>query len=107
MTTAARVWVLMYKDFELLKAKNHDYGDSWNESGAVGVLVRIRDKIARAVTLSGGGMEIRVDESIMDTIRDLRVYCYLMEAGRELADEERDRRGRWQSEQDNRMENQP
>lgn len=71
---------LMAQDLTQVRKKNADYGNSWNESGAIGVLIRLRDKIARAVTLTGGGKKAEVtDEAVLDTIRDLRVYCYMFE----------------------------
>ena len=79
--TGAQMLTLMFQDYALFKRKNADYGDeAWRKSGSIGVLVRLRDKIDRAVNLSADGKTIQVtDESILDTIRDLRIYGYMFE----------------------------
>lgn len=55
--------------------KNVDYGSSWKQAGLVGVLVRLQDKLARALTLSKNGMAARVkDERLEDTLMDAITY---------------------------------
>jgi len=55
--------------------KNRDYNDSWRKSGLLGVLIRLQDKIERAINLSNNGLKARVKtESLEDTLRDAIVY---------------------------------
>lgn len=65
---------------ELLKQKNTDYGNSYNESrrefGTVAFLVRLNDKFARLKSLANQNAQV-VDESIEDTIQDIIGYCTL------------------------------
>ena len=65
---------------ELLKRKNTDYGNSYNESrsefGAVAFLLRINDKFARLKTLTNQEAQVN-DESVQDTIADIIGYCTL------------------------------
>tara|TARA_B100000902_G_C27135401_1_gene825765 strand:+ start:207 stop:509 length:303 start_codon:yes stop_codon:yes gene_type:complete len=60
--------------FELFKKKNADYGDAFASYGAVGVLVRIGDKIARLQNISNKGIHLVDDESLRDTLIDLHNY---------------------------------
>ena len=57
--------------------KHSDYGNlPIEESGLVGILVRILDKVHRALQLSEDGMEAQVtDENLEDTLRDLSNYA--------------------------------
>ena len=59
---------------ELFSKKNKDYGDAFAEYGTVGVLVRIGDKLKRAVNISNSKVEIE-DETIRDTLIDLHNYA--------------------------------
>lgn len=60
-------------------AKNHDYGDSFDQSlkefGIVAALVRMNDKFNRLKSLSN--KEAEVNESIDDTLLDLANYCIM------------------------------
>lgn len=58
---------------ELFIRKNADYGDSYKQHGLVGVLVRLQDKINRAMHVSKHS--IRVNESLRDTLIDLHNYA--------------------------------
>lgn len=74
---------------ELLKRKNTDYGNSYNESrsefGPLAFLLRINDKFARLKTLTK--QEAKVDsESIDDTIADIIGYCTLELRYRQITD---------------------
>lgn len=71
-------------DMELLSKKGHDYsGDedamrNLREFGMFGILVRLSDKYSRLKTLIGKNATPKVrDESLLDTLRDIRIYCYL------------------------------
>ena len=61
---------------ELFIKKNNDYGDAFAKYGVIGVLIRIQDKIQRALTLSESGTKIQLvnDEKITDTLLDLHNY---------------------------------
>ena len=60
---------------ELFKKKNADYGDAFAEFGIIGVLMRIQDKISRALSISKSGVNLVDDESIKDTLIDLHNYA--------------------------------
>lgn len=59
---------------ELFARKNKDYGDAFATFGLIGVLVRIEDKIKRALTIQQNQITL-VDESIRDTLIDLHNYA--------------------------------
>jgi len=65
---------------ELLKRKNTDYGNSYNETrrefGPVAFLLRINDKFARLKTLTCQQAQV-TDESVEDTLKDIIGYCTL------------------------------
>lgn len=59
---------------EIFKKKNADYGDAFATYGAVGVIVRMGDKISRLSTISNSQITLVNDESIRDTLLDLHNY---------------------------------
>ena len=59
---------------ELFKKKNADYGDSFAAYGAVGVIVRMGDKISRLSSVTKNGVNLVNTESIRDTLIDLHNY---------------------------------
>jgi hypothetical protein len=66
------------------KAKNADYGSSYNLAPAllgipahVGLLVRMTDKLARACKLAHGQAAQVQDEALTDTLLDLANYAVL------------------------------
>ena len=59
---------------ELFIKKNADYGDAFATFGLIGVLIRIEDKIKRALTIQKNQVTL-VDESIRDTLLDLHNYA--------------------------------
>jgi hypothetical protein len=61
--------------FELFKRKNKDYGNAFEEHGAIGILVRMNDKIKRAINISDSQITLVNDESLRDTLIDLHNYC--------------------------------
>lgn len=71
---------------ELFARKNADYGDSFSTYGIIGILIRIQDKITRALSISSSGIQLVEDESMSDTLMDLHNYAamgmMLMEEGR-------------------------
>ena len=60
---------------ELFTKKNADYGDAFEKFGLVGVLMRIEDKIQRALSISKSGIVLVDDEGIKDTLLDLHNYA--------------------------------
>jgi hypothetical protein len=59
----------------LFKKKNADYGDAFAKFGVIGVLMRIEDKIQRALNISKNSVELVCDEKIEDTLMDLHNYA--------------------------------
>ena len=60
---------------ELFKKKNADYGDAFAKFGIIGVLMRIEDKIQRALSITKNGVTLVDDESLKDTLLDLHNYA--------------------------------
>lgn len=60
--------------YELFAKKNADYGDAFATYGAVGVLVRIGDKLSRLASIEKNGVTLVNDESLRDTLIDLHNY---------------------------------
>jgi hypothetical protein len=59
---------------DLFTRKNADYGDAFARYGVVGVLVRMEDKLQRAVSISNKGITLVETESLRDTLLDLHNY---------------------------------
>tara|TARA_B100000989_G_C19411662_1_gene414637 strand:+ start:400 stop:735 length:336 start_codon:yes stop_codon:yes gene_type:complete len=59
---------------ELFKKKNADYGDAFATYGAVGVIVRMGDKISRLSSITRTGINLVDTESLRDTLIDLHNY---------------------------------
>ena len=74
------------KALNLFKKKNSDYGDAFAKYGVIGVLIRIQDKIQRALSITSNNINLVDDESMSDTMIDLHNYAamalMLMEEGR-------------------------
>jgi hypothetical protein len=60
---------------ELFIKKNTDYGDAFAKYGIIGVLMRIQDKLQRAVSITKNGINLVNDEGIQDTLLDLHNYA--------------------------------
>ncbi len=65
------------KSFELFKKKNSDYGNAFEEFGTIGILIRMNDKIKRAVNITNSNITLINDENLRDTLVDLHNYCAL------------------------------
>lgn len=63
--------------YELFKKKNSDYGNSFEEFGTIGILVRMNDKIKRAINISDKNITLVDNESLRDTLIDLHNYSAL------------------------------
>lgn len=60
---------------DLFARKNADYGDAFAKFGTIGVLMRIQDKISRALSITKTGVVLVEDEKIRDTLIDLHNYA--------------------------------
>lgn len=60
---------------ELFTRKNADYGDAFAKYGVIGVLMRIEDKMQRAIYITKNGINLVKDEGIYDTLLDLHNYA--------------------------------
>jgi hypothetical protein len=60
---------------ELFTKKNADYGDAFAKYGVIGVLMRIEDKIQRAMSITKTGVILVNDEGMRDTLLDLHNYA--------------------------------
>lgn len=60
---------------ELFQKKNADYGDAFANYGAIGVLVRLGDKISRCQSISNKSVSLVNSESLRDTLIDLHNYA--------------------------------
>jgi len=70
---------------DLFKKKNQDYGDAFAKFGIIGILMRIEDKIQRAISVDKNKVTLVNDETIKDTLIDLHNYAAM---GLMLLDEE-------------------
>lgn len=61
--------------FELFSKKNADYGDAFAKYGTIGVLMRIQDKISRAMSITKNDVTLVENECIRDTLIDLHNYA--------------------------------
>jgi hypothetical protein len=59
----------------LFTKKNIDYGDAFAKYGIIGVLMRIEDKIQRAISITKNGVNLINDEGMKDTLLDLHNYA--------------------------------
>ena len=68
---------ILKEEFVLYQKKSQDYGTKpVEETGVVGLLVRIVDKVHRALNLANNGMEAKVvDENLEDTLMDISNYA--------------------------------
>jgi hypothetical protein len=66
--------IIQREGLELFKKKNTDYGDAFANYGAIGVLVRMGDKISRCQSISNNSISLVNTESLRDTLIDLHNY---------------------------------
>lgn len=69
--------LFLAEELALYKKKRQDYGPyPINETGVVGLMVRIHDKVHRVMNLSEGGKKMGVsDERLEDTLKDIANYA--------------------------------
>ena len=60
---------------ELFNRKNKDYGDAFANYGAIGVIVRMGDKIQRLLSINMSGIQLINNEGLRDTLIDLHNYA--------------------------------
>ena len=60
---------------ELFIKKNADYGDAFAKYGVIGVIIRMQDKLQRAISITNTGINLVKDEGICDTLIDLHNYA--------------------------------
>tara|TARA_R110000823_G_scaffold136893_1_gene266219 strand:+ start:401 stop:658 length:258 start_codon:yes stop_codon:yes gene_type:complete len=75
MTRVEQLKRVQDEALDLFEKKNADYGDAFAEYGPVGVLVRMGDKIKRAVSISASGVTLVDEEKLRDTLIDLGNYA--------------------------------
>ena len=80
MTSVDRFKTITEKMLDTYERKNHDYGNSFDESlnefGLVASVVRINDKINRLKSLYNKDAKV-ADESLRDTLMDLANYSIM------------------------------
>jgi hypothetical protein len=75
MDRVAQMKEVQQTALELFAKKNADYGDAFAKFGVIGVLMRIEDKIQRALSITKSGVALVDSESIRDTMLDLHNYA--------------------------------
>jgi hypothetical protein len=75
MNRVEQMKIIQERGLELFTRKNADYGDAFAKYGVVGVLMRIEDKIQRAISITKNGVNLVEDEGIKDTLIDLHNYA--------------------------------
>jgi hypothetical protein len=74
MNRVEQMKLIQKEALELFTKKNIDYGDAFAKYGVIGVLMRIEDKIQRAMSISKNGVNYVTDEGMRDTLLDLHNY---------------------------------
>jgi hypothetical protein len=75
MSRVEQMQTIQAEALELFKKKNADYGDTFAKYGVIGVLMRIEDKMQRAMSITKNGVNLVNDEGIRDTLIDLHNYA--------------------------------
>ena len=75
MTREEQLQKVQSEALTLFQKKNKDYGDAFANYGTIGVLVRLSDKISRAVSISKLSVTLVNDESLIYTLIDLHNYA--------------------------------
>jgi hypothetical protein len=74
MNRVEQMKLIQKEALELFTKKNIDYGDAFEKYGVIGVLMRIEDKLQRAMSISKNGVNLVNDEGMRDTLLDLHNY---------------------------------
>jgi hypothetical protein len=75
MNRVEQMKTIQHEALELFTKKNVDYGDAFSKYGVIGVLMRIEDKLQRAMSITKNGVNLIKDEGIRDTLIDLHNYA--------------------------------
>jgi len=75
MNRVEQMKAVQQEALELFTKKNADYGDAFAKYGVIGVLMRIEDKLERAMSITKNGVNLISDEGIRDTLIDLHNYA--------------------------------
>lgn len=75
MNRVEQMKAIQQEALELFTRKNADYGDAFAKYGTIGVLMRIEDKIQRALSITNKGINLVQDEGLKDTLLDLHNYA--------------------------------
>ena len=75
MNRVQQMEAIQAEALSLFKKKNADYGDAFSKFGVIGVLMRIEDKIQRALSIKKNGINLVNDESMRETLSDLHNYA--------------------------------
>ena len=75
MTRVEQMQKIQKTALDLFAKKNIDYGDAFAKYGVIGVLMRIEDKIQRALSITKNGVNLVNDEGLKDTLLDLHNYA--------------------------------
>ena len=75
MNRVEQMLQIQNKALALFTKKNIDYGDAFAKYGIIGVLMRIEDKLQRAMSITNNGVNLVNDEGIRDTLLDLHNYA--------------------------------
>jgi hypothetical protein len=84
------------EDMGLLVKKGHDYAGEQDclgnlkRFGSHGIVVRLSDKFSRLEQYAKAGALKVSNESVIDTLRDIRNYCFLMQIFVEGKDKEQE-----------------
>ena len=73
-TRAEQLACVQSEGLDLFIKKNKDYGDAFATYGAIGVIVRMGDKISRLTSLTKNSIQLVDTESLRDTLIDLHNY---------------------------------
>jgi len=74
MNRVEQMKLIQKEALELFTKKNIDYGDAFAKYGVIGVLMRIEDKLQRAMSITKNGVNLVNDEGMRDTLLDLHNY---------------------------------
>ena len=75
MDRVEQMKTIQLEALELFAKKNIDYGDAFAKYGVIGVLMRIEDKLQRAMSITKNGVNLIHDEGLRDTLIDLHNYA--------------------------------
>lgn len=75
MNRVEQMTAIQKEALELFTRKNADYGDAFAKYGTIGVLMRIEDKIQRALSITKSRVSLVKDEGLEDTLLDLHNYA--------------------------------